>query len=88
MICHDCQQPIGEDETPVRTVGGEPVHPDCLEDDEPPDITPADVEGVREEVLDSIPDGASDEARSVAIDAVIEFDRRLTDPEFFRNDGH
>lgn len=84
-ICHHFQTPIGEDDVQEETAAGEPAHKDCLED-EPPTITPADVEGVREQVLDSIPDYTSDEARSVAIDAVVEFDRRLTDPAFFRDD--
>jgi len=49
------------------------------------DITPSDVEGVREDVFNDIPEGATDEYRAGWIDAVIEFDRRLTDPEFYRD---
>jgi len=50
------------------------------------DITPSDVEGVREDVFNDIPEGATDEYRAGWIDAVIEFDRRLTDPEFYRDE--
>lgn len=48
-------------------------------------ITPGDVEGAREAVLESLPDDASQEARDLAIDAVLEMDERLTDPEFYRD---
>ncbi|WP_256394097.1 hypothetical protein [Natronoarchaeum rubrum] len=79
MICSVCQTPISG--TPRRTVGGEPAHSDCLEDDGD-DITPGDVEGAREELLDDDRlDDASEEYAAGWIDAAIAFDRLLTDPE-------
>ena len=77
MICDVCQRPLGDDEPTERTVAGEPAHDDCLER---ATITPGDVEGVREELLEGIPEDASDEFRTAWIDATIAFDRRLTDP--------
>lgn len=56
-----------------------------------PAITLDDVEDVREEVLESIPvpdgydDASAETFRAGWIDAAIAFDRRLTDPEFFRD---
>lgn len=87
-ICHWCQQPIG-DEDPVRTVAGEAVHSDCVLGSEllNDDITPGDVEGVRERLLDDDRlEEASTEYRAGWIDAAIAFDMLLTDPEAF-DDG-
>lgn len=48
-------------------------------------ITRGDVEGVREELLDQLPDDAPEEYRAAWIDAVIAFDRKLTDPAAARD---
>lgn len=87
MICHHCQTPIGA-EDPVRTVAGEPAHSGCLlDEDEFEDITPGDVEGVRETLLeDDRLEEASDEYSAGWIDALIAMDMALTDPELFRTD--
>jgi len=83
MICSVCQTPIAGE--PVRTVAGEPAHSDCLEDGD--EITPGDVEGVREEVLDDDRlDDADEEYEAGWIDAVIEMDRMLTDPAHWAED--
>jgi len=84
LICEVCQKPIAGE--PVRTVAGEPAHSDCLEDDGE-EITPGDVEGVREEVLDDDRlDDADEEYEAGWIDAVIEMDRMLNDPEHWAED--
>ena len=63
MICHVCQTPIGDD-VQERTVAGEPVHEDCVPDrelvinGESADIAPSDVEAVREDLLEELPDDA------------------------------
>lgn len=48
-------------------------------------ITPADVEGVREALLEKHED-APEEYRAAWVDAVIAFDRHLTEPDSFRDD--
>lgn len=86
-ICDVCQTPIGEDDVQEETVAGEPAHSDCLEAvDELEDIAPGDVEGVREDLLEQVPDDAPEKYRAAWIDAVIAFDRRLTDPGAVRDD--
>ena len=49
-------------------------------------ITPSDVEGVREDLLEELPDDAPTEYRAAWIDAVIAFDRRLTEPRFLEGE--
>ena len=51
------------------------------------DVTTGDIEGVREDLLDRLPDDVDEHYRTGYIDAVIAFDRRLTEPAHLPKDA-